>query len=443
MTMNTSTKTLRNHSRWILFFASAPAMLFVVACLGPSQAGASSPAPVRFTNYVQSLPGSSVKFEMVAIPGGKIRIGSPTNEAGREPSDLAPKEVTIRPFWMGKHEVSWQEYVPYVFIEPKEVARNVDRIEGIIDHDGVSHPTPPYGTVYRERGEKGYPALGMGLPAAREYCRWLSKKTGHRYRLPTEEEWEYACRAGSTQTFFWGNQTNQAKEYGWFIDNSGAGGTGETTHPLGKLKPNPFGLYDIVGNVAEWCAQNGTGDQAHRVLRGGAFSEPVSRLRCASRMIEVPEWNELDPQSPQSIWWLSSADFVGFRVVRSFDESADSEPKPHYQPPSTNKTAVVPQTQVAAGTASSPTETLSAEANYQKHCASCHGKTGKGDTALGKKKKARDYTDPKVKSTLRDTAMFKAIKEGLTVDDKHVMDPYADKLKDGEIQALVDLMKKF
>ena len=204
------------------------------------------------------------------------------------------------------------------------MARNVDKLEGIVDHDGISHPTPPYGSVYRERGEKGYPAIGMGLPAASEYCRWLSKKTGVKYRLPTEEEWEYACRAGAKTAFFWGDDPIGAKDYGWFKENSATSSLGETTHPIGKLKPNPFGLHDIVGNLAEWCAA--VDKDAPHVVRGGAFSEPVTRLRCAARMIETPEWNELDPQSPQSIWWLSSADFVGFRVVRSFGDETTGVP---------------------------------------------------------------------------------------------------------------------
>jgi formylglycine-generating enzyme required for sulfatase activity len=117
---------------------------------------------------------------------------------------LPSKQVTVKRFWIGKFEVSWPEYVPYVFMDPTNILRQVSKIEGIVDRDGVSHPTTPYSSVYRERGEKGFPAIGMGYPSASEYCRWLSRKTGHKYRLATEEEWEYACRAGAATPYFWG-----------------------------------------------------------------------------------------------------------------------------------------------------------------------------------------------------------------------------------------------
>jgi formylglycine-generating enzyme required for sulfatase activity len=300
-------------------------LLGMAVMLGVASVLAGEPGPAGFTNYTQQMPGSAFTFPMVAIPGGTITVGSPASETGRESSDLAPRKITVKPFWIGRFEVSWQEFLPYVFIDKKEVARDVDKLEGIVDYDGISHPTKPYGSVYRERGEKGFPALGMGLPAALEYCRWLTKRTGIKYRLPTEEEWEYACRAGAATAFFWGDNPAQAPEYGWFIDNSlERQAQKESTHPLGKLKPNPFGLYDMAGNVAEWCAP--VDKNAPHVARGGAFSEPVNRLRCAARMIETPAWNELDPQSPQSIWWLASADFIGFRLARSLNDAPETTP---------------------------------------------------------------------------------------------------------------------
>ena len=270
-----------------------------------ANAAAASPglSPVSFTNYTQSIAGSSVSFPMIAIPGGTITVGSPDNQTGRDTNDQSPVPTTVKAFWMGAREVSWEEFVLFVFSSREDVEK--DRL------DGITHPTKPYGSVYRERGEKGYPAIGMSQRAATEYCKWLSKKTGAPYRLPTEAEWEYACRAGASSAYFWGDDPAQAKDYAWYKDNSK-----QTTQPLGQLKPNKFGLYDVVGNVAEWCAKTDPNNAA--VVRGGAFSEPVTRLRCAARMIETPQWNELDPQSPPSTWWLSAADFVGLRVVRSF-----------------------------------------------------------------------------------------------------------------------------
>jgi formylglycine-generating enzyme required for sulfatase activity len=370
-----------------------------------------------FANYVQKMPGSTVSFEMIAIPGGEATIGSPENEPGRAKSDLAQKKVSVKSFWMGKCEVTWQEFLPFVFVDQAEIVRNTDKIEGLVDKDGVSHPTKPYGSVYRERGEKGYPALGVGYPNAESYCKWLSKKTGVNYRLATEEEWEYACRAGAATPFFWGADAAQAKDYGWFKENSVDATGRETTHPVGKLKPNKFGLLDIVGNVAEWCQK--TDPKGMGVIRGGSFmDDPAVGLRSASRNIETEDWNELDPQSPQSVWWLSAADFVGFRIVRGQDDGA-AAPK---AAEAKKEEAAAP----AAATAPAGEADAIKTAYTKLGCAGCHGADGK-PTKIGTKQGARDYSNAEVKKELKDDAMFKAIKDGLTFKGKNVMHPIGAK----------------
>src|SRR5262249_14066798 len=100
----------------------------------------------------------------------------------------------------------------------------------------------------RGYGRQGHPAIGMSHHAAMEYCRWLSQRTGKAYRLPTEAEWEWACRAGTTTAYFFGNDPAPLGDYAWFIKN-----VAEETHPVGKKKPNPWGLHDVYGNVMEWC----------------------------------------------------------------------------------------------------------------------------------------------------------------------------------------------
>ena len=170
----------------------------------------------------------------------------------------------------------------------------------------------------------------MTQHAARLYCRWLSAKTGRYYRLPTEAEWEYACRAGTTTAYSFGDDPQQLEEYAWYYENSD-----EAYHEVGLKKPNPWGLYDMHGNVAEWVLDQHTADfygsQADqvannplaiptelypRVVRGGSWDDPAEMLRSAARNGSSEEWKEQDPQIPQSIWFHTDALGVGFRIVR-------------------------------------------------------------------------------------------------------------------------------
>jgi len=409
------------------------ARMALVACPGVmalAMAGNSYAAEGEFKNFTQTMPGSTVKFDMIAIPAGEITVGSPADEPGRDKFDQAAKKVAVKRFWMGKCEVTWDEFLPYVFIDQSQVAGFTNKLDGIFDKDGISHPTKPYGSVYRDRGEKGSnPAIGMGWPTANNYCQWLSKKTGRKYRLPTEQEWEYACRAGSTTAYFWGKDAAQAKEYGWFKDNSK-----EITHLVGKLKPNPFGLYDIVGNVGEWCAKADPKDpKAQKALRGGAWTEEVTKLRSASRMVETEEWNENDPQSPQSVWWLSAADFTGFRVVCDEDGATAAAPA--------TATAAAAKPADSADTAIAATADSKAKEIYQAQCKGCHGATGKGDTTLGKKRGARDYTTQAVKDTYNEAQWIKTITDGIEKDGTHIMGGYKEKCSAEEIKALAQYLK--
>ena len=268
---------------------------------------------IGFTNYTDRLSGGTVQFDMIAIPGGKTVLGSPENEPGRDTNDFPQRMIVIKPFWMGKYEVVWDLYIPFEFMKPEESVNYTNVFIGPIENDGICNPTKPYGSIYRERGEHGFPAIGMKQHTAEQFCRWLSLRTGHHYRLPTEEEWEYACRAGTRSAFFWGNDAAKAGEYAWFNENSQ-----ETTHKPGQLKPNPFGLCDIIGNVGEWCSGKDR-KMSQPVLRGGSFVDTAEFLRSAARKIRTDEWNELDPQMPKNTRYESAADFTGIRVVRSFD----------------------------------------------------------------------------------------------------------------------------
>src|SRR5262249_36634226 len=114
--------------------------------------------------------------------------------------------------------------------------------------DAVTKPSTPYVDETYGYGRDGYPVLCITHHAAMEYCRWLSARTGKLYRLPTEAEWEWACRAGTTTAYSFGDDPGKLDEHAWFDKNSG-----DTPHKVGTKKPNPWGLHDMHGNIAEWC----------------------------------------------------------------------------------------------------------------------------------------------------------------------------------------------
>jgi formylglycine-generating enzyme required for sulfatase activity len=168
----------------------------------------------------------------------------------------------------------------------------------------------------------------MTQHAANKYCEWLSAKTGQYFRLPTEAEWEYACRAGTTTKYSWGDSEEQAGDYAWFEKNSDF-----KYQKVAHKKPNPWGLFDMHGNVAEWCLDGyvdnynafaggatdpwvvGTKPYPH-VVRGGSWNDTVDKLRSAARLASDKSWKQQDPQLPKSIWYMTDAQFLGFRVVR-------------------------------------------------------------------------------------------------------------------------------
>ena len=234
--------------------------------------------------YQQSLSGTEVTFQMVPIPEGEL------SEGGRTEG-----------FWMATTEMTWDVYDVFVFaLDGEEVS----------DADAESRPSKPYIPPDRGFGHENYPAMCMTRKGALAFCRWLSEKSGVTYRLPTEAEWEYACRAGSTTEWNFGGDAADLEAHAWFVGNGD-----DTTHPVATKKPNKWGLYDMHGNVGEWCAP--TNDHPEEeVSRGGHYFDEPGALKCGFRLLRTPEWQVTDPQIPKSTWWLSDCSYVGFRVVR-------------------------------------------------------------------------------------------------------------------------------
>jgi formylglycine-generating enzyme required for sulfatase activity len=288
--------------------------------------------PSSMQKYTEPIPGTAVTFDMVPIPAGEFLMGSPMTEAHRKLDEGPQHKVAIEPFWMGRCEVTWDEYELFMYPDSESmggmIARtNADKVMA----DAVTHPSKPYVEMSFGMGKHGFPAISMTQHGANKYCEWLSARTGHFYRLPTEAEWEYASRAGSTNAYFFGDDPAQLKDYAWYEQNSDF-----KYQKVGKKKPNPWGLYDIYGNAAEWVLDQYDPDYYRanatvspliepwnkatkpypHTVRGGSWDDEAAACRSAARRGSDKTWKMQDPQLPKSIWYLTDAQFLGFRLVR-------------------------------------------------------------------------------------------------------------------------------
>jgi formylglycine-generating enzyme required for sulfatase activity len=292
--------------------------------------------------YIEKIEHTDIVINLLPIKGGTFAMGSPAGETERGSDEGPSHEVKVGPFWMSKHEVTWDAFEIWMFdmdIQRRNLAKvSANARDKEADEFQLSQPTAPYTDMTFGMGKRGYPAICMTQLAARTYCQWLSAKTGRYYRLPTEAEWEYACRAGTTTAYSFGDDASQLGDYAWFVDNSE-----DKYHPVGKKKPNPWGLHDMHGNVAEWVLDQHAADYSQwagqpvanplhipkqewgRVVRGGSWDADGAKLRSAARDKSEEDWKQQDPQQPKSIWYLTDALHVGFRLVRPLEVPSAEE----------------------------------------------------------------------------------------------------------------------
>ncbi len=297
------------------------------------------PEAAAMAAYTESVPAETpVALEMVPIPGGEFVMGSPETEPKRKPDEGPVHKVKVAPFWMAKCEITWDAYTPFMISKDP---RNKDgsKIYPVATDataDLVSRPTSPYQEMSFGMGKAGYPAICMTQHAANKYCQWLSAQTGHFYRLPTEAEWEYACRAGTATAYSFGDSDKELHQYGWFLDNSNF-----KYQKVGTKLPNSWGLHDMHGNVAEWVLDQyvaegypaGEADNPWlkastlypRAVRGGSWNDFPERLRSAARIGSTPSWKLQDPQLPKSIWYHTQPTYLGFRIVRPLEVPSPEE----------------------------------------------------------------------------------------------------------------------
>lgn len=242
-----------------------------------------SPKPAPVLDKVLPPTGGQQEVRLaegilfVRIPAGEFVMGSPGSEVSRadDESPLSPVVIS-NSFWIGKYEVSQREWAAVMENNPSQ------------SPSGEDHPVEN---------------------VSWEDCQWfigeLNAKSTFRFRLPTEAEWEYTCRAGSGTSYCTGDDTSALEKCGWYDGNSGGG-----HHPVGEKEPNVWGLYDMHGNVYEWCqdyyredyrGRDGSGAawdrrdaNANRVRRGGSYQQPAKNCRSAFRGTGKPESRRAD-----------------------------------------------------------------------------------------------------------------------------------------------------
>ncbi|MFK8113735.1 MAG: formylglycine-generating enzyme family protein [Rubripirellula sp.] len=299
--------------------------------------------------YAMTIPGTDVQIEMLPVPGGTFKMGSPETEANRSDDEGPQFEVVVDPIWVAQRETNWAQYKEYMklYLIFKDFESKGER--SVSDDnlvDAITAPTelydPSFTFEYGEDSEQ--PAVTMTQYSAKQFTKWLSKVSGIQYRLPTEAEWEYAARAGTSTAYSWGDSADDIDDYAWYFDNADDG----PPH-VGSKKPNAFGLHDMHGSVAEWTVNQYTEDgykpfasdkpvnalsvvtwpetSSPCVVRGGSWELDPEDLRSAARLAsDDEEWKDEDPNFPTSPWWFTSdpSRGVGFRIFRSYKPLDDA-----------------------------------------------------------------------------------------------------------------------
>ncbi|MBD2269256.1 SUMF1/EgtB/PvdO family nonheme iron enzyme [Anabaena sp. FACHB-1391] len=243
----------------------------------------------RIARYFMEYLGNGVTLEMAAIPGGTFMMGSPENEAGKEDWESPQHQVTVPGFFIGKYQLTQKQYQAIMGNNPSFLKGSNRPVERVNWNNAV------------------------------KFCELLSERTGKTYRLPSEAEWEYACRAGTTTPFYFGETitTDLANYHGNYTYASAPRGEyRKQTTDVGPFPPNAFGLYDMHGNVWEWCLDDWVNSYNNAPTNGSA----VTRLS-AKKLLRGGSWF-FNPGHCRSAYrddynLAYSNDFIGFRVVCS------------------------------------------------------------------------------------------------------------------------------
>lgn len=282
-------------------------------------------------HYDLDINDKQIHIRMLAIPAGKFMMGSPATEKGRNADEGPQVEVQVEPFWMSATEITHDQFAAFRFKDNDAQPRP----------DAISRPTAQYIDLTWGMGkEGGFPANSMQPFTAIAYCKWLYEKTGVFYRLPTEAEWEYAAKTGKNTIYGEGVNPQNILNYAWLKENASL-----KYHEVGKKLPNAFGLYDMIGNVAEWTMDMYDAAyfkklkekplsstympredfRSYHTARGGGYKSSKAEARLSDRLPQTEAWNKRDPQIPRSKWWLTDGDYVGFRIVKPAQQPTKAE----------------------------------------------------------------------------------------------------------------------
>lgn len=244
--------------------------------VGAGKDSVQAPAPPAPAKTMTS--GSGMEF--VLIPSGSFTMGCNKNFEDCSDDETPQHQVTIsRDFYLGKHEVTQAQWVAVMGDNPSKFKGRTNPVEQVSWED------------------------------VQRFIEKLNQMEGKKYRLPTEAEWEYACRAGSTTTYSFGDEKGQLGQYAWFDGNSG-----EQTHPVGQLQPNAWGLYDMHGNIWEWVSD------WHENYSTGPQTDPVGPSSGVDRVLRGCSWGTNRPEYVRSAarsWFTPGyrSDTFGFRLV--------------------------------------------------------------------------------------------------------------------------------
>jgi formylglycine-generating enzyme required for sulfatase activity len=288
----------------------------------------------EFSEYEQEITTSDLGFTMVPIKGGTFTMGSSKDDPNRGEDEWPAHQVEVSDFWMAKHELTWDLYELWMLNIDRDnrAYKKLEETKSDTLSDAVTKPTAPYTDMTFGMGKSGYPAICMTQLSAKMYSMWLSARTGRFYRLPTEAEWEYACKAGTETAYYFGDEVEKLPEYSWHLNNSFF-----QYQPVGQKPANPFNLNDMHGNVWEWTLDQFAPPPSSapaekrvnplalptslypRVVKGGSWDDGPKNHRSSARMASEESWKQQDPQIPKSVWYHTDALFVGFRLVRPIE----------------------------------------------------------------------------------------------------------------------------